>query len=259
MVSQRYISNELVHFVGRGMEQDRQFEILTKIVTEKWITHPPHMPNISGNLSINSSARLSQNEMYRPETICFADIPTNDLQIHMIKFSSIGLSFSKSFIASQGGCPVHYIPTNSAAKIPDTDIPFVKGNGYKGISNGDYFDSMIEKYHSLFDRLRKFASDTYKQPGVSPLVHEITDFQFFLGFHIFSFLKFFDSDKRDDDRDNYYFEREWRIVGNLKFTIDDIITVFFPRKYLRSFRAQFPEYKGKFIFTDKCNKTRIGG
>jgi Putative abortive phage resistance protein AbiGi, antitoxin len=248
-MSQRYISNELVHFVGRGMEQAKQFDLLKTIISEKWITHPPHNPSISGNLTITSNKRFSQNEMYAPEITCFADIPIDDLQIHMTKFSSIGLSFSKSFIASQGGCPVHYIPTNSAAKIPDTDVPFVKGNGYKGITNGNYFDSMIEKYHSLLDIMRKLASDADNQPGVSPLVKEIMDLQFFLNFHIFSFLKFFDSDKRENDPDNYYFEREWRIVGNLNFTIKDIITVFFPKKFLESFQSQFPEYEGKYSFT----------
>ena len=72
---QRYVSKELVHFVGRGMSSDNQFDLLLKIMNEGWITHPPHNPNISGNLSVNPSTAISQNEMYAPQITCFADIP----------------------------------------------------------------------------------------------------------------------------------------------------------------------------------------
>ena len=69
---QRYVSNELSHFVGRGLEkQADQYEILVKILKTGLLTHPPHNPNISGNLSVTDGI-FSDNDMYSPQVVCFA-------------------------------------------------------------------------------------------------------------------------------------------------------------------------------------------
>ncbi len=52
--------------------------------------------------------------------------------------------------------------------------------------------------------------------------HEMKALGEFLMFQIFCYFKFFDHDLPDDHDENYYFEREWKIVGNLKFTLNDI-------------------------------------
>ena len=115
-LTQRYISNDVVHFIGKGLDLDQQFRLLTKIMNEGWVTHPPHNPSISGNLSVNTSSTVSENQMYSPEITCFADIPLQELSLHMEKYSSVGLSFSKNFIAKSGGAPIHYIAKNSTER-----------------------------------------------------------------------------------------------------------------------------------------------
>ena len=72
----------------------------------------------------------------------------------------------------------------------------------------------------------------------------------FLDFHLFCRLKFFDHSLPDDHEDNFYFEREWRIVGNLKFQLDDVQTVIFPSEYAKQFRQRVPEYFGAIRFID---------
>ena len=95
---QRYISNELTHFIGRGKPINSQYNLLIKILREGWLTHPPHNPNIRGNLTVKPSAKISKNEMYSPQIVCFCDIPIEDLSIHIKKYSRFGISFSKDFI-----------------------------------------------------------------------------------------------------------------------------------------------------------------
>ena len=90
---QRYVSKELTHFIGRNLNEAKQYDLLIEILRSGWLTHPPHNPNISGNLSINSSANLQ--EMYSPQVVCFCDIPVDDIDIHMSKGSRFGISFSK--------------------------------------------------------------------------------------------------------------------------------------------------------------------
>jgi hypothetical protein len=95
---QRYVSAELAHFVGRGLAEAEQYKLLVKIIKEGSITHHPHSLNISGNLSVNTGAKFSANDMYCPQSICFCDIPLADLGIHITKYSRFGLSFSKDFL-----------------------------------------------------------------------------------------------------------------------------------------------------------------
>jgi len=262
-LTQRYISKELFHFVGRGLEQDQQFHRLLKIVNEGWITHPPHNPNISGNLRVNISAKISNNEMYSPEIVCFSDIPIQDLSIHINKYSAFGLSFSKEFIASKGGIPVHYIPQNGAvSKIrdlkSDEDRKIINEHGhinsmeymYETVSNADYFDSMLEEYHNVFQIFRDVAHKKDPQPGVSGLFKRVIDLERFLGFYIFSYFKFFDHMLNDDHEDNYYFEREWRVIGNVKFSLSDIKTMFMPTRFSEKFREGCPQYSGQLILVD---------
>lgn len=262
-LTQRYISKELLHFVGRGMDTGEQFSLFVKILSEGWITHPPHNPNISGNLQVNGEASISNNEMYSPEITCFADIPLEDISLHMGKYSSIGLSFTKDFIAAAGGVPVHYLPidasVNRLKNLNSEDIQkIVSEYGHDSlaehmsetVSKGQHFDEMLSEYHELFDIFRTLAREADPTPGVSGLSKRVMELERFLGFHLFSYFKFFDHRKADDDPDNYYFEREWRIVGNLRFTLDDVKTVLIPSEFSRAFRERFPEYVGQVVFTD---------
>lgn len=262
-LSQRYVSKELLHFVGRGLEQDQQFQLLLKIVSEGWITHPPHNPNISGNLRVNTSAKISNNEMYAPEIVCFSDIPIQDIWIHINKYSAFGLSFSKQFVVSKGGVPVHYVPQDGAVqKIRDMEPgelqKIVSENGhanliehmYETVSNADYFDRMLAEYLEVFNMFRDLAHKIDPQPGVSGMFKRVTDLQRFFDFHIFSYFKFFDHMLDDDHEDNYYLEREWRVVGNVQFSLSDIKTIFMPTGFSEKFRKIYPQYSGQVIFVD---------
>jgi hypothetical protein len=43
-------------------------------------------------------------------------------------------------------------------------------------------------------------------------------------------------------------EREWRVVGNVQFTLDDVEAVFLPRKFSPRFRSDLPGYAGQVLF-----------
>lgn len=258
-VTQRYISKELIHFVGRGLKEDEQYKRLIHIIQSGWLTHPPHNPNISGNLNVNPNAKISKNEMYSPQVICFCDIPTEDLSLHVKKYSPFGLSFSKDFISKNGGSPVHYISQKSKVRVikkietKDMEELFKEGKGIEAffdhIDKGEYFDKMMVEYHDLFQMFRKVIMDNTKVAGVPP-EHRLMDLERFLSFHIFSYFKFFDHSLNDEHQDNYYFEREWRAVGNIQFSIEDIKTVFLPEKYGMQFRKDLPDYYSQLIFMD---------
>jgi hypothetical protein len=146
---QRYVSNELTHFVGRSLREvakDReqllsaQYSVLLKIIKEKCISYPPHWTDqIPPGMKYSPISRthlvpkgnFSSNDMVIPSMICFCDIPIADLGIHIRKYSNFGLSFPKSFLIERGTNPVLYVERNSS--IQNT-------------TRSEYFDDNFELY-----------------------------------------------------------------------------------------------------------------
>ena len=257
LTGQRYVSSELSHFVGRGLKVEEQYSLLLKILKEGWITHPPHNPNVSGNLSVNTSTPFSSNRMYAPEIVCFCDIPTADLGIHVGKYSPFGLSFSKDFIVRQGGCPVFYVPLQTAVRssrdVPPEELMRLLQESrpealYEDISKRDYLDRMMGEYIALIGTFRSWIIENRSAPGVPDEHRRLMELERFLSFHIFSYIKFYDHTCADDHDDNYYLEREWRVVGNVNFSIEDIETIFMPKVFSKRFREDFPSYCSQFVF-----------
>lgn len=80
---------------------------------------------------------------------------------------------------------------------------------------------------------------------------ELKQVQLFAQYELFSFIKFFDADVPDDDADNFYMEREWRVIGRVAFTIADIERTFLPRSYATRLRADVPQLVAQITLTNK--------
>lgn len=259
--SQRYISKELTHFVGRERPENEQWSLLVKILKSGWLTHRPHDQETSYSLIVNPGAKISQNEMYSPLTVCFCDIPVDDLEIHMSKYSRFGLAFLKSFLVKAGANPVFYVARNSIvrtwpdlsdrAKIVERACAGDPFEIFEQIPRGVHFDNMLQKYHQFYFDLRDASN-----PSGAESAEESTDFRrfhdlrWFFEFHIFSFLKVFDDAKIDDDPENYYMEREWRIIDNLRFELKDVRRVILPESYAKRLREEVPDYFGQVTFAE---------
>lgn len=301
---QRYISKELTHFIGRGQTPESQYKLLIKIINEGWLTHAPHNARESGNLVVRGGVKISKNEMYAPQMVCFCDIPVDDLRLHTEKYSSFGIAFDKNFIVEKGGAPVHYLPIKSKVKAlidltMEQQGEFAKPEGaehlYQYIDKGEYFDKVVPKYHKLFQILNKLIfeemdarhhklkrvlgdsiwdyprdSDNYpildfprnalekvQKNGEGGslrdamwFTQQLNQFQRLLDFHWFSYLKFFNHNYADDHPENYYFEREWRVVGNINFNLENVKRVLIPEKYARKFREDCHDYYSQLTFIE---------
>jgi len=238
---QRYISKELTHFVGRGLPEEEQYLLLVDIITSGWLTHPPHMLDVTPHLEVRTRGRISMNEMYNPTVVCFCDIPVADLRIHVSKYSRFGLSFLKQFLISKGANPVFYVAKNS-----------IVGNPAKGYSTrAEEFDKVMDTYQSLFSLVTD-ALSRREGKGRTPqnATQTFVDVQFFLDYNIFSFLKMFDDSLPDEDPENFYMEREWRVLGNLRFEMDDVYRVILPQTFATRLRKDVPTYTGEITFVD---------
>ena len=115
--TQRYVSNELTHFVGRGLEADEErYSLLVKILKSGWLTPGPVQDPQKGQSTLitTSGAKFSDQGMYDPQVVCFCDIPVADLSIHMEKYKQFGLAFTKEFLIKKEARPVFYMTQGKA-------------------------------------------------------------------------------------------------------------------------------------------------
>lgn len=228
-MKQRYVSKELTHFVGRKLNGDKQrYDLFKKIVSDGFLSHPPHQRNQSGGLIILADLSFCDRKMYDLECVCFCDIPVADYKIHMKKYSRFGLSFLKSFLIKKGATPLFYIASNSVKYAEN---------------NYDLWNDMIKTYHDLVKKNIKYPEDPIE-------TQKVRRFQQFLDFNVFGYVMPFDTSLKDNHPDNYYMEREWRIIGNLDFNQQDIYRVVLPRSYVKKFKRDFPDYCGQITFSD---------
>jgi hypothetical protein len=251
---QRYISNELSHFVGKKLSESEQYSLLVEIIKTGRLTHPPHTPNMEGNLIVRLNADFSSNEMYNPGVVCFCDIPVQDLLFHSTKYSRFGISFSKDILIKKGAAPVFYLPNDSRVNISRAYVP---KNGVwpstheepnETIGLGSYFDRMVKEFRSLIQEYYNASLKDPPNPGIPLDASRILELERFLNFQIFSFIKFFEHSLPENDPNNFYYEREWRIIGNVEFTVHDVSRILIPSSYAKSLREDLPDYYGQITF-----------
>jgi hypothetical protein len=262
MRTQRYISNELTHFVGRSLpSDDARYELLVRILREGWLTFPPHRQTYERQINMQFDLPLSSNEMVAPGAVCFCDIPTEDLGIHIRKYGAFGLAFLKPFLVARGANPVFYVERNSGAR--EGDEPGLEGQRFEiqpfpddrhpMVSRAAVFDELNRRWNSLFNYLEPFMKQRMFNESDPESIQRYSDLRLIerlLDAYVLSYIKFFDSHLSEDDERNYYFEREWRVINNIRFTLDDVSRIILPHVYSKRLREDLPEYYGQLTFTD---------
>jgi len=226
-VLQRYVSNELTHFVGRNERtDDERYKLLVGILKSGLLLSPkysPTRPTGYSRLDTDVTNPLSSNEVYYGNYICFCDIPVADLEIHIRKYSGFGISFSKGFLTQQGASPIFYIAQNSRSTPLNPQ-------------------TRAEEFDEAFGFFRKL----FVVQAIPIVIWE--GFFHFIEWEVFSRFKFFDHTKGDNHPENYYMEREWRVVGHVRFGLSDIRRIIMPEEYARRFREAVPDYFGQITF-----------
>jgi hypothetical protein len=240
MPSQRYVSPELTHFVGRELSSDDQrYSLLVNDILKGGclkfppIDDRPCTEGLSGSplplVGGTPKPDVDDTEAAYSRVVCFCDIPVPALAIHMSKYGRFGLSFLKRFLVAKGANPVMYVAKKSQALA--FGLPDVR-SGYDVWPRDKVFKENIQIF-----------SDKYLGKLPQPQ-------KYFLDLLVFSFIKYFDDSAPDEDEANVYMEREWRVIGDVNFALADVHRVFMPERYAERFRADLPDYKGQLTFSD---------
>lgn len=221
MAQQRYVSNELTHFVGGGLKSDEERFSLLVTILKTGILHPqPGMVDSPVGFTYSFPISVDTDEMFGSFCVCFCDIPLADLGIHVKKYGPFGVAFTKGFLVGKGASPVFYIAKDALRK------------GKHPV--GREFEELLTLAARVLD------------PGHAK--GDPRKLWTLMEWHLLTHLKPFDSQLLEDDKANYYMEREWRVINGFRFQVHDVARVIIPREYARKFRDMVPEYIGQISF-----------
>jgi Putative abortive phage resistance protein AbiGi, antitoxin len=251
---QRYISPELTHFVGKDLSEEQQYSVLVNnILKMGWLKSDPnydtpHEVLASRGLVGPGPARVDTDAVYS-QVVCFCDIPVTDLGLHMVKYSPFGLSFLKPFLVKKGANPVMYVANNS----PTFSFGLPSLDSDRLWPRRDVFQGNIQLYQDFSQAILWADTSPFRESQPGKMTEEQLMFltlNFFFSNLIFSFIKYFDDSTSDQDEANVYMEREWRVLGDVTFTLADVHRVFMPEHYAERFRTNLPTYTGQLTFSD---------
>lgn len=249
---QRYVSEELTHFVGRNLSsEEERYLLLLSILREGVLSFPPHFPRKGQQAAtFSDDQHLSTNMRYTTGTVCFCDIPPGDLHLHMRKYGRFGLGFRKSFLRGQSVNPVFYVDATGTIPLADqadTGDPTRGGLYHKAIRA---IESAFERYEERLAADEREAKTAEERQKVGKEEWDLDMARSFLQFHLFSHLKLFDGAKLEEDPDNFYMEREWRAIEAVEFTVGDVHRIIIPSTFAHRLRADVPEYVGQTTFSE---------
>lgn len=241
-MSQGYISEYLFHFIGKNIDDENaQYHLLRKIIKDGWISFYPHEKTLSyGFIEIDSMRTRKLEEMFNPKCICFADIPVKDLSLHSSKYSKFGIGFSRDFLISKGANPVFYVEKNSTIYKNQFGT-----NNLILLKKEDYYQEYCSK--TIWYFLMRYINCIEKNKSSTNRHIELNDTWEILEFliNIFSHLKPWEDSLGESDPNNFYFEREWRVLNNVDFNLSDIKIICIPAEFKEKFSLDFPYFKGK--------------
>jgi hypothetical protein len=260
MTAQRYVSEELTHFVGRALEdEEKQFDLLLKILRSGEL-RVPRNPDGSEKPPVQTTMGVgwfSERKVHQVAAVCFCDIPEIDMPLHIRKYSRFGLAFRKSFLLSRGATPVFYIANDAMIEYrPQAD--WAARMMEPGQYTREFFlNSLISAFYSKrlevsFLLVKQYQESTPPEQKLDPRVTAmITDIEVLMRGIDREFLSYcvpFRASQLEDDPDNFYMEREWRTLADVRFGLDDVCRVILPDGFAKPFRAGMPDYSGQLSF-----------
>jgi len=255
---QRYVSTELTHFAGRNRRKkdgtpdlDAQYDLLIKILREGRLLHRTDDSDGPPRVTFDGTGSFENRTLICPDAVYFCDIPVADFGIHIEKYSTFGLSFLKSFLVGKGANPAFYIAHNSTAHprdfaalvlYPDSEEPGPR-------TRASLLDRLIKSHLVVENRIGTTSPENVP-PAIKDLVVKANMLSAMIRHHFLSFCVPFDASKDDTHQENYYMEREWRVLGEVPFELTDVYRVVLPREYAERFRHDLPSYFGQITFPD---------
>jgi len=158
----------------------------------------------------------------------------------MRKYSRFGIAFRKKFLLKKGATPVMYVPADGRPALLPPFRPYRRGVVR---TNSVAFDEFWRRYQRLAAWMQNTGPSSKRE--LVGLFEDVTEF---LNMNVLSHLKFFNPYLPDRHKHNFYMEREWRVMRQVRFGLKDVIRIILPARFALRFRRDFPRYNGEVVF-----------
>jgi hypothetical protein len=254
-----YISPWLTHFVGRQQLTDSaaQCHLLVSILREGRLGQWGRQDNVlfDPGTKIISGGSLCRDEFIRFRPVCFCDIPEESLERHTSLYGRFGLAFNKDFLVAKGANPVFYVAKGSLACHERPAVPPLTEEDLEAdaqtalrkhlaalsaepvpVRRCEFFDRLVADLMKILPP--KWPAGTPAE-AYDPVRGVQTRVLWDLLTHVFAFTKFFDESLPEEDRENFYMEREWRVAGFVSFELRDVQRVYVEPGFRERIECEF--------------------
>lgn len=257
MNEQGYISDELSHLTGYGKSQDAALEILRKILGscrlgKSLSTEDSRFAGLpEGIVGIHRDWKPARShEFFFGDVVCFCDIPRSELGVHSAKYGYHGVAFKKSFLVKLGANPVFYVDQNSIAHFSALPHEFRDaardGRSFEGLDKwSGRWQGMLEVLPKLKRVFHPILPGAKLEPWAREQFEGLNLLLDVVQMNMMVFMKGFDSSLPQDHLENYYMEREWRLIGPISFELSDLAYVYAPAHHVTNLINEFPILEGK--------------
>lgn len=240
-MSSNYVSDELFHFVGYSSPKnnEKNYETLRKVLNANCISYPPHDQSWGKiGYRVEWDQKLSAEKLIIPSITCFADIPFHNLSVHTDKYGKFGVALPRHLLTKYGARPVMYFPLRS------DDLNSIYGqtllNDIEAIVKG-FNDQVVKKQSSTKNESRNLGTPPISSDTAISAIHSMVLKDFL------AFIKPFNSELAHEDKFDYYMEREWRKLGNMKFEDSDLTKIVVAKGYKERTEKDYPIFKGRIF------------
>jgi len=255
LYNQRYVSKELTHFVGRGKSREEQYQLLLTILRTGELRSDPSRRRGSPQVRWTTlNASFSEREMYHFPGVCFCDIPMADLPLHIDKYSQFGIAFSKAFLVKRGASPVFYVANDSDIDPGGNAEAGIRQSPVTPYNRAVLFNEMTTSFHTSAHALLSVASTVTDKDGtkareLAEAGNSLAQLAAYIDEYVFSYCVPFNSALDESDERHFYMEREWRVLGDVPFSVADVERVVLPRDFADRLRSDLPHYNGQVSFS----------
>lgn len=235
-----YISDTLYHFIGGPVmrdeaipdgEKDEACYTNLKLVLESNFVAAKTPDGVreyrEGVIRVesNTEGHLFNGDfdgfLVKGNITCFCDIPLDSCALHCSKYGKFGIGFCRDELARKGARPVYYFPYSKGSRFSAHELGLIES-----------IDSRIKAFCAV-------AGDA-ESDSVLELTERVLTKDFV------AFIKPFNWQLPLVHPDNYYTEREWRLLGSVAITPHVVKRIVVARGYkarLRRDRPQLVEYE----------------